>query len=96
MHIPEQIIKDLPIIIPIVAVIIFVLLSRGLMSKFNESSKLSEDIDRRISDFKNKTFSSYEEESRAKKILREALLLEIKTKVPSMYRKIFENKVNIL
>lgn len=59
--------------------------------------KYSDSLTQKITDFKNRTFTSYEEESAAKQQFRQELLLELEnTKFSKGTKKVFETRIDTI
>lgn len=94
---PEEILKYLPILMPILFLGIFSLAFKRLQKSSKVLMSTMAFVEQKIKDFKNTTFRSYEEESRAKQQLRKELSLEIENRIPSgPARKIIQDKIDFL
>lgn len=84
-----------PIIITIIILvsIYYVLFAKGAFKSIEYSKQLQQ----KIHDFKNRTFSSYEEESKAKQQIRQELLQELEgLSFPKNYKKVFEARIDVI
>lgn len=94
MNLPQEILPFLPILIPVMLVMFGLTFVSKKAKLYNETINF---VDQKIKNFKNQTFRSYEEESRAKQQLRKELLLEIENRVPAgLTRKNLQDRVDIL